>query len=117
MEDTAVPVQPLCKNDTPLSSKDEGTIVAEKTHKHKKKRKRHYEDAERSHDYHVHKKHAKLSRVSWLAPNLRVRIISKDYCKGKYYNEKVSVSGGYIGNTKIACCSKNCIFFVLTLLI
>ena len=97
VEDTIAPSKPLHKDDPPASHK--GMIMVDKGYKHKKKRKhRHIEDNEPSHTYQTHKKHASqlpppstaaTSVVSWLAPNLRVRCISKEYCKGRYYNQKV----------------------------
>lgn len=97
LEDTTAPQHPLHKDDPPASN--EKTVVADKGHKHKKKRKHHnIEDKEPGHSSHTHKKHASklpaassATIVSWLTPNLRVRIISKDYCKGIYYNQKVSI--------------------------
>ena len=67
------------------TSSDHGTKrTVERDYKQKKKCRT--EDRATS-DYHSHKSGPPAS--SWLAPNLRVRIISKDYCKGAYYNNKV----------------------------
>ena len=82
---------PQISDDQPAAV--ERTVAIEKGHKHKKKR--HKDHTEGSH--HSHKKHASSKlpppaapvNVSWLCPNLRVRIISKNYCRGRYYNHKV----------------------------
>lgn len=94
----------VCSKDDGMISDDqpvaiERTVAIAKCHKHKKKRHRdHTEDT-----HHSHKKHASsklppaTNAVSWLCPNLRVRIISKDYCRGRYYNHKVcTVCPAYI---------------------
>lgn len=93
--DDVICVEDTVHNSGPPANCDERTITAVKSHKHKKKRKHHQieDNQQPSHDHHIHKKHASrptAAVVSWLAPNLRVRIISKDYCKGLYYNQKVS---------------------------
>ena len=100
VEDTIAAVPVSHKDDAP--TRDEETAVTHKGHKHKKKRKHHHiDDDEPSYTYPAHKKHASklpptsstpTRAVSWLAPNLRVSIISKDYRKGLYYNHKVSIS-------------------------
>ena len=96
LDDTPAAVPPVLHKDHP-PTKDESTAVADKGHKHKKKRKHHHIEDNEPSNYYTHKRPAKSSTVaapakavSWLAPNLRVRIISKDYCKGVYYNQKVS---------------------------
>jgi len=95
VEDTIASVQIPPHEGDPLVC-DERISVTDKSHKHKKKRKHHQmEDSKFNDNYHKHKKHTPKPptatiAVSWLAPNLRVRIISKDYCKGIYYNQKVS---------------------------
>ena len=77
-----LPLHPLIRDDGPATGE---STVAAKGHKHKKKRRRDpMEDS-----YYLHKLPPPVT-VSWLSPNLRVRIISKDYCKGQYYNHKVS---------------------------
>ena len=97
LEDTVAAAPVLHKDHPP--TKDESMVVADKGHKHKKKRKHHHIEEKEPSSYYTHKRASKLSAaataptrtVSWLAPNLRVRIISKDYCKGVYYNQKVSI--------------------------
>jgi len=59
-----------------------------KSHKHKKRKYRQIEETDTSE--HAHKKYHTSKHVHyWLSPNLRVRIISKDYHNGVHYNKKV----------------------------
>jgi hypothetical protein len=50
------------------------------------------EDAKQEDHHHEEEDHdRKPKRITWVVPNIRVRIISKSYGRGRYYNEKVVV--------------------------
>ena len=80
---------PALRNHTSSDRGTKRTVTSERDYEQKKKHRTKDRAKDRAtSNYHSHKSGPPAS--CWLAPNLRVRIISKDYCEGAYYNNKVS---------------------------
>jgi len=60
-------------------------VVKDTIKSHKQKKRKHHEETDSGALTHKKRHTSKY----WLIPHIRVRIISKDYCDGAYYNQKV----------------------------
>ncbi|XP_065912450.1 G-patch domain and KOW motifs-containing protein-like isoform X2 [Dysidea avara] len=85
-------VPTLDQPSNPIHDESSKYTVKDTTKSHKHKKRKHHQIEETDSSGHAHKKHHTSRHTNyWLAPNLRVRIISKDYHNGVHYNKKVNI--------------------------